>query len=634
MSKYQKKEDLVALRSDREGEWVVGGDLNSVLNEEERRGSKFNAKDANLFHEFIQAMGVMDLPLIGRNFTWGNENGAIRLDRLLVSPGFLSSWPNMEQMGLDKDVWLEHPRIKEIVCEARKSMEVPGWKGYTIQRKLSRVRSVISHWNKRSFGDVKIKLTSAIVEWERLSLLQDSCGLSEEDSLTKVALQKRIWQLETQDERICRQKSRIRWLKDGDQNSKYFYTFATWRTNKNKISSILVAGKWVEEPALIKQAACDYFSAIFRKSDPCSWILEEMKFTSLNAIQREFLESKISEEEIQCALKECDGCKAPGPDGFNLNFYKKYWCYVKDEVVGFIEEFCENGRLAKGINKTFLALIPITVSPQSFSDFRPISLVNSMYKILSKCLAKRLSSVLPKLISPNQSAFIANRSILDGIMVINELIHAMKFKKRAALIIKLDFWKAYDSVSWEYLEKIQRSMGFGSKWIEWMTECYSIMRMAVLVNGLPTKEFPIERGLRQGDPLSPFLFLLAAEGLSRILNKAAEDDVLSGVEWVKNGDRMTHLQFADDTVLFCSAELKEVQFLKMILHSFEGCSGLKINFGKSMCYGIGLEEEEIMGFVKVLGCPVGSFPMKYLGMQVGVNPAKKSSWEPILLRFK
>ncbi|KAL9686487.1 hypothetical protein QQ045_023947 [Rhodiola kirilowii] len=596
-------EDLVTIKSEYEGEWVVGGDFNSVLKEEERRGSKFNSKDAHSFQEFIQVMGVMDLPLIGRNFTWGNRNGDSRLDRFLVSPGFLSMWPNMEQRGLDKgpsdhaavalleenkywgrkpfrllDVWLEDPRIKELVSEAWNSMEEPGWKGITIQRKLSRVRRVISQWNKRSFGDVKTKLIMAIREWERLSQLQDSCGLSEEDFLKKTALQKRIWQLETRDERIW-QKSRIRWLKDGDHNSKYFHRFATWRNNKKNIPSILVDGKRVEEPAAIKQAVWDYFYAIFSKSDPCIWSLEEMKFTPLNDAQKEVLERRICGEEILCALKDCDGSKAPGPDGFNLNFYKKYWCYVKEEVEGFIEEFCENG-------------------------------------------------------SPSQSAFIADRSILDDIMVINELIHAMKLEKRKALIIKLDFWKAYDSVSWEYLELVQRSMGFGEKWIDWMKECYSTARMAVLINGSPTKEFSMNRGLRQGDSLSPFLFLMAAEGLSKILNKAKEDGFLSGIEWVKNGDRMTHLQFADDTVLFCNAEMKEVQFLTMILHAFEGCSGLKINFGKSMCYGIGLEEEEIKSFAEVLGCPVGSFPMKYLGMQVGANPMKKSSWEPILGRFR
>ncbi|CAM8938136.1 unnamed protein product [Rhodiola kirilowii] len=172
-----------------------------------------------------------------------------------------------------------------------------------------------------------------------------------------------------------------------------------------------------------------------------------MNFATLNEYQRECLGSHIGEEEILVALKDCDGNKAPGPDGFNMNFYKKYWYIASEEVVGFIKEFCEIGRLLKGINKTFLALIPKSASPQCFDDFRPISLVNSMYKILSKCLAKRLSSILPQLISPNQSSFIANMNILDGIMVINELIHAMKIEKRQTLVIKLDFRKAYDSMS-------------------------------------------------------------------------------------------------------------------------------------------------------------------------------------------
>ncbi|KAL9675464.1 hypothetical protein QQ045_003666 [Rhodiola kirilowii] len=298
-----------------------------------------------------------------------------------------------------------------------------------------------------------------------------------------------------------------------------------------------------------------------------------------------------------------------------MNFYKKYWHIVGEEVRGFIKELWENGRLSKGINKTFIALIPKLASPQQFDDFRPISLVNSINKILSKCLARRLSAVLPLLISPNQSAFIANRNILDGIMVTNELIHAMKTEKRQALVIKLDFRKAYDYVSWNYLEMIQRRMGFGCKWIGWMAECYSSARLAVLINGSPSKEFAMKRGLRQGDPLSPFLFLVAAEGLSRILDKAVEEGVINGIDWMNNGDKLTHLQFADDTVLFYRADAMEFQNLRAILIAFEGCSGLKINFDKSLCFGIGLKVEEVSEYAKVFRCPLGGFPMKYLGMQ-------------------
>ncbi|CAM8979776.1 unnamed protein product [Rhodiola kirilowii] len=652
-------EDLVSLKASFEGEWIVGGDFNSVLVEEERRGSVFNKKDANLFHDFIQAMELLDFPLRGRRFTWGNKSGASRLDRFLISPGILSSCPKMEQKGLDKgpsdhiavalveevkiwgakpfrmlNVWMEQPGFKEAVREAWASLEDQGWKGYTIQRKLTRLRVRLAKWNKRSCGDIRLQLSKVREEWERLSALQDSRVLSEEEALKKSALQKRIWQLEIMDERIWRQKSRILWLKAGDQNTRYFHRMAVWRAKKNAISSILVDEAWVEDPILIKIAAQKHFASIYRKMDPCSWTLEEMNFAVLNDDHREALERVISEEEVLNALKDCDGNKAPGPDGFNMNLFKKYWSTVRSEVLGFVREFCENGRLAKGVNKTFIALIPKSNNPQRFDDFRPISLVNSVYKILAKCLAKRLSAILPMLISPNQSAFITNRNIMDGIMIINELIHAVKIEKRSALVIKVDFRKAYDTISWEYLDLVQKSMGFGPLWRAWMSECFSTAQLAVLINGSPTEEFHMERGLRQGDPLSPFLFLLAAEGLSRIINKAAGEGLIGGVDWARNGENLTHLQFADDTVLLCRAEIKEVRNLKMILEAFEGCSGLEINYEKSQCFGIGLKEEEVQRFAEELNCPVGRMPMKYLGMQVGVNPAKLSTWEPIIQRFR
>ncbi|KAL9674589.1 hypothetical protein QQ045_030861 [Rhodiola kirilowii] len=493
---------------------------------------------------------------------------------------------------------------------------------------------MLSQWNKNSFGDIRVKLCKARDEWERLGLLQDERSLSEEENLRKLALQKIIWLLEVQDERTWRQKSRINWLRLGDQNTKYFHRMAIWRAKRNGISGLSIGEKWVTEPSQIKQAARGYFSGIYKRSEPCSWSLEELNFGSLSEDQRSLLESNITAEEIQMALKQCDGNKAPGPDGFNMNFYKKYWIIVGGEVEEFIKEFCTNGRLTRGINKTYLALIPKTANPQGFADYRPISLVNSSYKILSKCLAKRLSSVLPQIVSPNQSAFIAERNILDGIMIVNELIHAVKREKRVALVIKLDFRKAYDSVSWEYLRSVQSSMGFGTRWMNWIEESYSSVELAILINGSPTKGISMGRGLRQGDPLSPFLFLLAAEGLSRMLNNTVRSGMISGAEWVQNGGKLTHLQFADDTILFCKADIQEVRKIRIILNSFAVCSGLEVNLSKSRCLGVGLEEEEVQNFADLLGCPAGSFPMNYLGMQVGGNPGRIATWRPILQKFK
>ncbi|KAL9676300.1 hypothetical protein QQ045_004513 [Rhodiola kirilowii] len=153
-------------------------------------------------------------------------------------------------------------------------------------------------------------------------------------------------------------------------------------------------------------------------------------------------------------------------------------------------------------------------------------------------------------------------------MIVNELIHAVKRERRSALVIKLDFRKAYDSVSWEFLRSVQVSLGFGEKWINWMQECYSTAALSILINGSSTEDIPMERGLRQGVPLSPFLFLLAAEGLSRMLNKEVMAGLISGVVWGKNGSSLTHLQFADDTILFCRPDLEEVRFITQLLRTF------------------------------------------------------------------
>ncbi|KAL9668797.1 hypothetical protein QQ045_006337 [Rhodiola kirilowii] len=307
-------ETLVDLKSFNYGEWIIGGDFNSVLAEEERSRSVFNEKDANIFQKFIQAMEVLDLPLKGRCFTWGNKNGASSLDRFLISPGVLSLWPNILQVGLGKgssdhatvslgevhkcwgsrpfrvlNVWLDHPALKGKVKESWMESEDAGWKGVSLQRKLARVRSMLAHWNKKSFGDVRLKLGKARVEWEKLSLMQDARSLSEEESLRKLALQKIIWLLEIQDERIWRIKSRISWLRLGDQNTKFFHRMATWRSRRNCISSLLVDGEWIDDPALIKQAAHNYFFGIFSRAAPCLWSLNELFSGSLNEEQRRFM---------------------------------------------------------------------------------------------------------------------------------------------------------------------------------------------------------------------------------------------------------------------------------------------------------------------------------------------------------
>jgi len=224
------------------------------------------------------------------------------------------------------------------------------------------------------------------------------------------------------------------------------------------------------------------------------------------------------------------------------------------------------------------------------TDFRPISLVGSLYKVIAKVLSNRLKAVLPKLVGESQTAFVAGRQILDGALIANEVVHWLKKKKKQGVLLKLDFQKAYDTIDWGALDLVLAVMGFGTKWRRWIKTCVTSASMSILINGKPSKPFKMGRGLRQGDPLSPFLFVLMGEVLNKMVQRAAELNMIKGIT-VGTGDvQLTHLQFADDTLIFCEAEVQYLIRLKHILLSFQSLSGLMVNYSKSGLLVLGMDE--------------------------------------------
>jgi hypothetical protein len=301
----------------------------------------------------------------------------------------------------------------------------------------------------------------------------------------------------------------------------------------------------------------------------------------------------------------------------------------------FINEFHRNGKLTKGINSTFIALIPKVDSPQRLIDFRPISLVGSLYKILAKVLANRLRMVIGSVISESQTTFVKDRQILDGILIANEVVDEARKTKRELMLFKVDFEKAYDSVDWGYLDAVMGKMEFPTLWRKWMRECVCTATASVLVNGSPTGEFPFQRGLRQGDSLSPFLFLLAAEGLDVLMTAMVERNMFTGYR-VGNQDpvMVSHLQFADDTLLLGEKSWANVRALRSVLVLFELMSGLKVNFHKSMLVGVNISESWLHEAASALRCRVGKVPFLYLGLPIGGDPRRLGFWEPVLTRIR
>ncbi|KAK2639288.1 hypothetical protein Ddye_027083 [Dipteronia dyeriana] len=216
----------------------------------------------------------------------------------------------------------------------------------------------------------------------------------------------------------------------------------------------------------------------------------------------------------------------------------------------FMEEIHRNGLVVEELNKSFIVLIPKCINLKSMKDFRPISLVGALYKILAKVLANRKWKVINSVVGESQMAFVRNRQILDSLVITEEIIHQWKKSREGGFLVKLDFEKAYDSLDHSFLDFMLKEMGFGWHWRKWVSCCISTPRLSVLVNGSPTRQFGIERGFRQGDPLSPFLFNVAVEGLSAVFKKAEAMDLMKGISFGGNVVHVTHLQFTDDTILY------------------------------------------------------------------------------------
>ena len=224
-------------------------------------------------------------------------------------------------------------------------------------------------------------------------------------------------------------------------------------------------------------------------------------------------------------------------------------------MIGFFKEFHDQSRFVKSLNATFLVLIPKKQNVEDLKDLRPISLVGGLYKILSKVLANRIKRVMVRFISQSQSAFVEGRQILDAVLIANEVVDSILRRKESGLICKLDIEKAYDSISWEFVFQVMDRMGFGNRWMSWIKWCVSTASFSVLFNGSPAGFFQSSRGLRQGDPISPYLVVIGMEVLSLLIHHAVDGNFLYGSRVAISGGEgegevISHLFYADDTLLF------------------------------------------------------------------------------------
>ncbi|GJZ67194.1 RNA-directed DNA polymerase, eukaryota [Tanacetum coccineum] len=433
-----------------DGETVVMGDFNEVRYEHERFGSIFNSHGAKAFNNFISLAGLIDIPL----------EAALCLDRHLSDHRPILLKESSSDFGPIPfrmfHSWFSMDGFSSFVVTTWKAMNIIEPNGLIrMKKKLQLLKFAIKVWSKEARSRTRKKKTIIHHKLLEVDKIIDQ-GMCNDDVISiRTNLLNEIQELNSLDAIEISQKAKIHWsIEDG-----------------------------------VKHEFLSHFRKQFSPPDSPRFCFDYVFPNKLSSDQVEDLEHNVTYEEVKRAIWDCGTNKSPGPDGFTFKFFHEFWATIDQDVFQAVLEFFESGLIPRGCNASFIALIPKIQDAKLVKDFRPISLIGSIYKIITKILANRLCLVLPSIISEVQSAFVSNRNILDGPFLLNELLSLCKHKKRSALIFKVDSEKAADSVKWVYLLDTLQAFGFGQKWCNWINGCLQTATGSVLVNGSPSSEF-------------------------------------------------------------------------------------------------------------------------------------------------
>ncbi|XP_028765313.1 uncharacterized protein LOC114723286 [Neltuma alba] len=430
------------------------------------------------------------------------------------------------------------------------------------------------------------------------------------------------------EEKFWWQRSRVNWLQSGDRNTKFFHTSTLQRRARNKVVKLRKGdGEWIEKEDEINTAFSQFYFELFASEDTRD-MEEALQFVQkiVSEDENAMLTRHVTVEEIKGAVFQLNGSKAPGPDGYSGLFFHAAWGEVNQEVIKMVQDFFVNNASLQPVNKTNVVLIPKVDNADNVDQFRPIGLLN-------------------------QRAFVAGRLIQDNLIIAHEAFHYLKNKKKGKKIemaVKIDMKKAYDRLEWCFIEEVMRKMGFGEKWIGWIMQCVTSASLNLVVSWKKVAGISMGRGIRQGDPLSPYLFIIAADVLSLMIQKQVECGRLKGIKLASRCPVLSHCFFADDALLFMNAKRQNCRELKKILDGYCKASGQAINlekscifFSKNICDAVKLDVYEELGIGdrmdpgRYLGLPMiwGKSKVEALSFVKCKMGKKLQGWKQKLLSF-
>ena len=504
---------------------------------------------------------------------------------------------------------------------------------YRLCKKLKALKDPLKSLNRQHYSHITARAQAAAEELlETQQLLHDNS--TDAHLQNKVSeLRSRALKLAEAEASFCSQLAKAKYLKECDRGTKFFHGLIKSRRAKTNISSItLEGGVRSTSSSQVSDAFVHFYKGLLGTKGGCIELNRDMvaQGKKLDPEQAQILIHPVTEEEIKKALFSIGDDKAPGPDGYSSYFFKKAWDIVGRDFVAAVMEFFSSGHILRQINHSVLALIPKSKDSDRVEDYRPIACCNVIYKVISKIIALRLAPALTSIVDLAPAAYVQNRKMIDNIYLLQELLRQYGRKRTSPrCMLNVDLRKAFDSVDWEFIRGMLNALNFPPTFIQWVMTCVTSTSYSLSYNGYLHGFFKGQRGLRQRDPLSPYLFVLCIEYLSRSLAEL-KDNPDFNFHPKCGGLKITHLAYADDLVLLSRGDPTSIALIMEKLKHFGECSGLQTNMGKSSFFAAGICPEELETIKRITGFALGAFPFKYLGIPVAASRLTIAQFSPLM----
>ncbi|PNX72820.1 ribonuclease H, partial [Trifolium pratense] len=533
-------------------------------------------------------------------------------------------------------MWTLHDDCKNIVQDSWNT-NVLGCPMFVLSKKLKMLKDKLKVWNKECFGNVHDYVK---VSEQHLQQVQDqiqnnghSDALLEEEKEAHRLYEDAL----TRQEVFWQEKARLNWHLEGDRNTKYFHRMAKIKTSSKLITSLQVGENVLTDQSQIAEHIVNYYKSLFctntvlQEQLLAQEVIPNLITDDINVV----LTLLPSHQEVKAAVFALNKDSAPGPDGFGAFFFQHFWDIVKTDVTNAVLDFFITSWILPGFNSNIIALLPKTPEATSIDQYRPIAMANFKFKIISKIIADRLASIMPSIISEEQRGFIHHRNIKDCLCIASEAANLLHNKSYGGnLALKIDISKAFDTLEWSFILKVLKCFGFNNVFCNWIHVILQSAFLSVSVNGRSHGYFNCTRGVRQGDPLSPLLFCLAEDVLSRSIFKLVADGKLDLIKATRNVNVPSHTFYADDLMIFCKGKISGLTFLKDLFDRYASESGQIINTCKSTIISRSITQGRLAIIVQLLNFKIGTLPFYYLGVPIFKGKPKVCHLQPIADKIK